>query len=97
MSDSATKQSKTALPKHRRESGCLLRIQPMRGTSSDPNYRAVTDWLTAEEPGGRPAESTVRRAGVCGGCASVCESSACVVLVGGRDEENIVWNHKSSG
>lgn len=42
----------------------------MRGAWSDLNYRAVTDWLTAEETGGRPAESTERRAGVCYGCVS---------------------------
>lgn len=64
----------------------------MREAPSDLNYRAVTDWLTAEETEGNPAE---RRAGVC--VWRVCKFSACVVLVGGRDVENTVWNHKSSG
>lgn len=30
----------------------------MKVAPSDLNYRAATDWLTAEETGGRPAESS---------------------------------------
>lgn len=71
----------------------------MRGAPSDLNYRALTDWLTAEENGARPAESSERTVCLCvcvfvwGRCVS---SAKCVVLVGGRDVKNTVWNHKSS-
>lgn len=99
MSDSATKHSRAALRKKKKrtgrcEPGCLHLSQPMRGAPSDLNYRAAADWLTAEETGGRPAESAEGRAGVCGGRVG---STVRAELVGGRDVENTVWNHKSSG
>lgn len=79
---------RTSLPKCCCEPGCLLVSQPRRVALLDLNYRAVTDWLTAGETGSRPAESTERGAGVC-------RFIACVLLVGGQDVENTVWNHKS--
>lgn len=92
MLDSTTKQLRTTLSKHCCEPGCLLLSQPMRGAPSDLNYRAGTDWLTAEETGSRPAESTERRAGV----YVWGEFTAGGELVGGQNVENTVWNHKSS-
>ncbi|TNN48157.1 hypothetical protein EYF80_041627 [Liparis tanakae] len=76
---SKNKKLKTALPKRRLEPGRLI----LRGAASDPNYRAPTDWLTAEK---RPATGLLR--------ALRRADSRCTVSARGNHRR---WVHEPSG